>query len=290
MTIGELLKCGADTLCGAGIENYSGEVRDIIMHLMGYSASELFMHSTDEADPAVSQKFSDMIRKRCTHYPLQYILGETCFMGYTFKCRENVLIPRYDTENLVAAAAESINSPDSLQVLDMCTGTGCIGISFYMERLKKGVRDKVTLADISDDAIAAATENRKLFGESCIEDVEIIKTDLFSGLGGRKYDVLLSNPPYIPTEECDKLETDVRDYEPRLALDGDIDGLSFYKRIISEMGEYLNDNSYIYMEIGYDQYEGVRKLMEDAGYDDISLIKDLNGLDRVVSCRKRINR
>ncbi len=290
MTISELLKSGADTLCGVGIENYSGEVRDIIMHLTGYSASELFIHSTDEADPAVSQKFSEMIRKRCTHYPLQYILGETCFMGYTFKCMENVLIPRYDTENLVAAAADSIRSRESLQVLDMCTGTGCIGISYYMERLKQEVRDKVTLADISDHAIAAATENRKLFGESCLEDIEIIKTDLFSGLSGRKYDVLLSNPPYIPTEECDRLETDVRDYEPRLALDGDIDGLAFYKRIISEMGEYLNDNAYIYMEIGYDQYEGVRKLMEDAGYVDIALIKDLSGLDRVVSCRKRINR
>lgn len=285
MTLSEMIKRGADMLRDAGIDNYSGEAKDICIYLTGYSSAELFMHGNDEASPEMSARYMDIVRKRSTHYPLQYIFGETCFMGYTFKCMENVLIPRYDTENLVAAAVESVKDRDSIRVLDMCTGTGCIGISFYLERAKSGVRDKVTLADISDYAIEASSENRKNFGEKCEEDIEIIKTDLFSELGGMKYDMLLTNPPYIPTEECDKLETDVREFEPRLALDGDSDGLTFYRRIISEMGAYLNDGAYIFMEIGFDQYEDVRKLMEAEGYDDISLIKDLSGLDRVVSCR-----
>lgn len=289
MTISEMIKCGAAMLREAGIDNFSGEAKDICIYLTGCNSAELFMHGCDEAGSGMSDRYMDIVKKRSTHYPLQYIFGETCFMGYTFKCRENVLIPRYDTENLVSAAVECVKDRDSISVLDMCTGTGCIGISFYLERLKKGRRDKVTLADISDYAIAVSSENRKSFGDTCEEDIEIIKTDLFCELGGRKYDMLLTNPPYIPTSECDKLEIDVREFEPRLALDGDADGLTFYRRIISGMGDYLKKDAYIFMEIGFDQYEDVRKLLEDGGYDDISLIKDLSGLDRVVSCRN-INR
>ena len=288
MTIGELLRKGMLRLKDSDIDNYAGEARDLIMFLTGYNAAALFMHDGDEVSPDLSEQYDSMIDKRCTHYPIQYLMGETCFMGYNFKCRENVLIPRFDTENLVEAAVESVKDRDSLKVLDMCTGTGCIGLSFYMERLKQGVRDKVTLADISDHALSLAKDNRDSFSDIHIEDIEVIKTDLFSELEGRRYDVLLSNPPYIPTEVCDELEKDVRDFEPRLALDGDRDGLSFYRRIISGMKDYLSVGAVIFMEIGCEQFEDVKKLMMDEGYGYISLIKDLSGLDRVVSCRNVI--
>jgi release factor glutamine methyltransferase len=288
MTIGELVRKGMLRLKDSDIDNYAGEARDLIMFLTGYNAAALFMHDGDEVSLDLSEQYDSMIDKRCTHYPIQYLMGETCFMGYNFKCRENVLIPRFDTENLVEAAVESVKDRDSLKVLDMCTGTGCIGLSFYMERLKQGVRDKVTLADISDHALSLARDNRDSFSDIHIEDIEVIKTDLFSELEGRRYDVLLSNPPYIPTEVCDELEKDVRDFEPRLALDGDRDGLSFYRRIISGMKDYLSVGAVIFMEIGCEQFEDVKKLMMDEGYGYISLIKDLSGLDRVVSCRNVI--
>ena len=288
MTIGEMIRRGAETLRASGIENHSGEARDIAIHFTGFSRAELFMHEKEEAGKSLIEDYERFIEKRSTHYPLQYLMGETFFMGYTFMCRENVLIPRYDTENLVEAAVKDAGDRPSMTVLDMCAGSGCIGLSFYLERLKSGVRDRVTLADISDDAIALENDNMKSFDEIVPGDIEIVKTDLFSGLVGKKYDVLMTNPPYIPSEVCDNLEPEVRDHEPRLALDGDADGLSFYRRIISDMKDYLNEGAYIYMEIGCDQYESVRELLVKEGYGHISLIKDLSGLDRVVSCRKVI--
>jgi protein-(glutamine-N5) methyltransferase, release factor-specific len=285
MTLGEMIRSGAEKLRQSEIENSTGEAKNIAMHLTGFSSSELFMHSSDNVNSMIFGKYNETIEKRSTHYPLQYLLGETCFMGYMFKCREGVLIPRYDTENLVEAAVKAVEGKESLKVLDMCTGTGCIGLAFALERLKQGVRDKITLADISDYAIELSHDNLENFRDLDEKDVEIIKTDLFTELEGRRFNVLLTNPPYIPTAVCEELEKDVRDYEPRLALDGDIDGLTFYKRIISEMGKYLEKDAYILMEIGFDQYESVKKLLIEEGYGNVTLIKDLNGLDRVVICR-----
>ena len=286
MIIEEMIRTGSGELKDAGIDNFAGEAKDILMFITGYDASRLFMHGRDEAPRELENAYNKIIEKRCTHYPLQYIFGYTYFMGYKFLCREKVLIPRFDTENLISSALEDTKERDSLEIIDMCTGTGCIGISFYLERLKSGHKDRLTLVDISDDAIQLSRDNLALFKEIEPGQVAVVKSDLFKELKGQRFDVLLSNPPYIPTEVCDTLEADVRDYEPRLALDGDIDGLSFYKRIISGMCSHLNDGAYISMEIGFDQYESVKKLMIDEGYENISLVKDLNGLDRVVSCRK----
>ncbi len=286
MIIDELIKTGTKKLSNAGIDNFSGEAREIMKFITGCNASELFMHGGDAASPEIINEYNKIIERRCNHYPLQYIFGYTYFMGYKFLCRENVLIPRFDTENLVATALRETESRDSLTIIDMCTGTGCIGLSYYLERLKTGHSDRLTLVDISDDAIGLSGENLKLYSEIEPGNVNIIKSDLFTELEEQKFDVLLSNPPYIPTKDCDTLEPDVRDYEPRLALDGDSDGLSFYKRIISGMNCHLNNDAFIFMEIGYDQYNSVKKIMIDSGYEDISLVKDLSGLDRVISCRK----
>ena len=291
-TIGALMREGRKKLDSAGIENAAGEVRDIMMHLLGIDSSKLFMAETETVNAAIGDMFSSIIEKRCTHYPLQYLLGSTCFMGYDFLCRENVLIPRFDTENLVAAAVEAVKDVKTpLKVLDMCTGSGCIGISFFLERKRLGVADYVTVTDISEDALALARDNaRKLVGETVIDirqGISVCKSDLFEALEGKKYNVFLTNPPYIPTDVCDTLMSDVKDYEPRLALDGEADGLAFYRRIIEGMGNHLEDGAYIFMEIGYDQYPAVRDILDSHGYIDIDVIRDLNGLDRVVSCRRR---
>ena len=291
-TIGGLMRTGRNILQEAGIENASGEVRDIMMHLLGASPAKLFVMETETAPEKIEEIFSSIIEKRSTHYPIQYILGSTCFMGYDFLCRENVLIPRFDTENLVAAAVNAVKAENRpLRVLDMCTGSGCIGISFFLERQKLGVDDCVTLTDISQDALNLARENaRKLTREPAIDEkspgITIKRSNLFEELEGNVYDVFLTNPPYIPTDVCDTLMKDVKDYEPRLALDGEADGLAFYRRIIDDMGGYLNEGAHIFMEIGYDQYPAVRDMLEAHGYNDIDVIRDLNGLDRVVSCVK----
>ena len=282
-TIGLLMRTGFRRLEEAGIENAFGEARDIMLHLLECQPVKLFLMEEEPASEDLKLDYMSIIEERTKHIPLQYLLGETCFMGYDFLCRENVLIPRFDTENLVEAALDAASSMEkkNLRVLDMCTGTGCIGISYFLERKKEGFDDKVTLVDISEYAIELAKDN----AEKLSADVEIVRSDLFSGLHEEKFDMILSNPPYIPTIECETLMEEVKDYEPRLALDGDDDGLKFYRNIISGMKPYLQDKAYVIFEIGCDQYEAVKSMLNEAGYTDVKCIKDLSGLDRCVVCR-----
>jgi release factor glutamine methyltransferase len=166
-----------------------------------------------------------------------------------------------------------------LRVLDMCCGSGCIGISFKLCRQKKGYNDdSVVLADISDKALALTEKNIEKLGVQA----NIVKTDLFENIDG-KYDMILSNPPYIRSSDVKTIMKDVQLYEPKLALDGHEDGLYFYKRIIKDARKYVNENGIIIFEIGYDQAEDIRSLLVDGGYDNIEVIKDYAGLDRIVS-------
>lgn len=206
------------------------------------------------------------IEKLKNGYPLQYLLGETEFMGLKFIVKENVLIPRNDTEILVTKAVEYIKDKP-LKVLDMCCGTGCIGIS--IASLCKNT--KVTCADISSFAIELTKENAKLNNV----DVQIIQSDLFENIT-EKYDVLVSNPPYIETNEMEKLPIQVQ-FEPKLALDGYEDGIYFYKKIVNECKEYLNNQNKIFFEIGYNQGKSVGDLLPKS-----EIIKDYHGKDRVI--------
>lgn len=235
-----------------------------------------YLHEEDELTAEQQSEYESTVHKRAEHVPLQYIIGEQEFMGLKFKVNSNVLIPRQDTETLVEEALR-VAKP-GMRVLDLCTGSGCIIIS-----LAKNVADiSCTGSDISKQALLVAKENAK----ANEVEVEWERSDLFENISGT-FDLIVSNPPYIPTGEIPGLMPEVRDFEPVDALDGKEDGLYFYRIITEKSPEYLTSDGYLYFEIGYDQGEAVSAMMRQCGYTQVEVIKDLAGNDRVVKGRKK---
>lgn len=271
----ELFEKGTEILERVGIPEAKLDARLLLEYVCNTDHSTLFAHPDREISEEENSRYQELIQRRSKREPVAYILGKWDFMGLTFKVNENVLIPEQDTEILVEEALRFIQ--DGMRVLDLCTGSGCIALSL----LNYTNDTRAVCTDISDEAIAVATENASLLGFG--ERADIIKTDLFPDKG-EKFDIVVSNPPYIRSDVIEILAPEVKDYEPRLALDGHEDGLTFYRRIIDNIGDYLYSNGYIFLEIGYDQAEAVRGLMEANGkFHDIQVIKDYAGNDRVVS-------
>lgn len=212
-----------------------------------------------------------LIERRLAHEPLQYIIGEWDLMGITFRVSPAVLIPRQDTETLVAEAERLIREKGYRTLADICTGSGCIGIALAV---RTGV--KTLLSDVSSEALAVAKTNAEMHGADC----EIAGGDLFAALAGRRFDIITINPPYIPSETVRTLAPEVR-REPVLALDGGPDGLAFYRRIRERFTEHLMPGGALVMEIGFDQGESVPALFKGTGA--IEVIRDLNDNDRVVT-------
>ena len=276
MTWQECCRQGARELTAAGIENANADAWFLMETVCSVTRNYYYMHAQDEMPDVQEKRYREYIRKRCSHIPLQYLTGEQEFMGLTFKVTPDVLIPRQDTEVLVEEALKYVK--DGHRVLDMCTGSGCIAIS-----LKSFVPTaQVTAADISEAALFVAEENAGLNRQQ----IQFIKSDLFERITG-EFDMIVSNPPYIPSAVISTLMPEVRDYEPVLALDGAEDGLYFYKMITEKSISYLRDGGMLLCEIGYDQGEAVSDLMKNHGYEDIRIIKDLAGLDRVVCGRRK---
>ena len=237
-----------------------------------------YMHMEDDLPDDLLKEYELAIKKRAEHIPLQYIVGETEFMGLKFKVNSNVLIPRQDTETLVEEALKTVKP--GMKVLDMCTGSGCIIISILHN--VEGVKGYAV--DISKQAVNVAKENAKL------NEVPVLfeRSDLFE-MVTEKFDVIVSNPPYIATKELEGLMPEVREHEPILALDGMEDGLYFYRKIVAQAGEYLEQGGWLCFEIGYDQGEALKEMMTEAGYGQVKIIKDLAGLDRVAIGQKNNN-
>lgn len=228
--------------------------------------------SEEEAD-----RYWSYIEKRAQRIPLQHITGSQEFMGYEFLVNEHVLVPRQDTENLVEEALKVIR-PD-MHVLDMCTGSGCIPISLLKYAVERKHMSGLAAVgvDISEDALEVAKKN----GQRLEVPVTWIQSDLFENVSER-FDLIVSNPPYIRTEVIQGLEDEVKLHDPWIALDGHEDGLYFYRRIVNESISHLKDGAWLMFEIGHDQAEDVSELMENAGFCKIYVKKDLAGLDRVV--------
>lgn len=271
MTYQEALKKAEDYLESRGIDNAPVDA----WYLMEYSCkcdrTWFLMNREKEMPGPVYARYQSLLSDRAKHIPLQHLTGEQEFMGIPFAVNENVLIPRQDTEILVEEALKVIK-PGS-HVLDMCTGSGCIIISLM--KYKQDILG--TAVDISDAALDVAKENAVRQGV-CID---FRQGNLFQNVDG-KYDVIVSNPPYIPTDEITKLMEEVRCHEPVGALDGKEDGLYFYRQIITKSLGFLKDGGWLLFEIGYDQGRPVSELMRSAGYSEVSVIRDLAGLDRVV--------
>lgn len=279
LTLKQLYKVGTVKLAEEGIEEFSLDAWYLLEYVTGVSKAMYFAEPERAVSEDNADRYIDCIRRRAAHIPLQHITGEQEFMGYPFCVNEHVLIPRQDTEILVEEAIQVMRP--KMKVLDMCTGSGCIVLSILkMCREKYYMTDLQGIgADVSEEALKVARENGRRLGVP----VTWIQSDLFAKIPEEeKYDVIVSNPPYIETAVIDTLQEEVRLHDPYIALDGKEDGLYFYRRIISEAGKYLKTQGKLMFEIGCDQAEAVEELMKNAGYEQITVKKDLAGLDRVV--------
>lgn len=263
-----------------GIAQPRLEAEMLAGHVLGCSRHELYLTRGLTIDSHQMEIFSNMVEKRCMGEPIQYIIGNREFMGLSFKVDRGVLVPRCDTETLVEVALERLPRDREILVADIGTGSGAIAVSlaYYMPNVT------VFAVDIDEKALSVARENSKRHG---VDDrVKLVKGDMFGFLGdGSKgiFDAIISNPPYIPTGNIGDLSIQVKDYEPRLALDGGADGLSFYRKIAKEGYIFVRSGGFVALEVGYNQAPLVSNILQKIGhYTDISCVQDLSGIHRVV--------
>ncbi len=307
-TYRDLYNEGRKRLAAAGLAEADTDARLLLLFVTGFRWNELLLRYEEvpaadagAPDPVpaagetgsagdIAARYFAAVDRRAAHEPLQYITNEQNFCGLDLYVDRRVLIPRQDTEILVELVlqeqkragapgrkeAAKSGAPDwkGPTVLDLCTGSGCIAAALA----KLGHFSAVSAADLSADALAVAEENMRRTGAA----VTLIRSDLFSEIPGR-FDVITANPPYIRSEVIGTLTPEVRDHEPRMALDGDEDGLSFYRRLAEECPRHLNPGGRVFFEIGYDQGEAVCGLLRSHGFSEVRCVKDLAGLDRVVT-------
>ena len=283
MRYADLYAQGKCALEKAEIEEAPLDARLLLEFVCETDRTTLFAHPEKEVSAEQQEKFEEFIAKRSQHIPLQHLTGQQDFMGLTFKVNEHVLIPRQDTEILVEEVMRDLH--DGVHILDMCTGSGCILLSLlHYSNDTTGVG-----ADLSKEALKVAKANAETMGLASINTeagmdkprARFIHSDLFEAID-EKFDIIVSNPPYIRTDVIETLMPEVRDYDPRMALDGTADGLHFYREIIKETEHYLKRGGQLFFEIGHDQAEDVVTLMQRHGYKEIEVKKDYAGLDRVV--------
>ena len=235
--------------------------------------SEVYSLGENELTSQEQEKLEANLEKRKKHVPLAYIVGDAEFYGLNFIVNENVLIPRPETEEVVEFALKHIN--ETSKILDIGTGSGAIAVT-----IAKQTNAQVTAVDISEKALKVARQNAK----NNDVDVEFLQSDVFSALETRKFDVIISNPPYISESEYQTLMPEVKDHEPKLALVAEDDGLKIYKQVINDAPKYLEKDGVIVFEIGYNQGEQIKKLLEK-DFEEIKVIKDLQGNDRIAFAR-----
>lgn len=276
MTLRQAYEEGIERLKEAGIEEAGLDAWYLLEYVTGINRATYFADSNQEMKDSHRATYQTLISERETRIPLQHLTGVQEFMGLEFRVNEHVLIPRQDTEILVETALEKINTKKPLRVLDMCTGSGCILLSVLSYGRKKCEITGVGV-DVSDKALQVAKENARILQV----DAEWIESDLFSGVS-EKFDMILSNPPYIPSAVIKTLQPEVREHDPLLALDGKEDGLYFYRKIIEESRNYLQPGGWLIFEIGAEQGEAVSSYLKQNGFAQVAVKKDLTGLDRVV--------
>lgn len=277
LTLSEALKKGENLLRESKVPNARLDAFSLLSFTTQITRANYYLEPNKELTLAEEHAYWKRIKQRAKRIPLQHITGEQEFMGYTFKVNDKVLIPRQDTEVLVEEALSVLTGSE--KILDMCTGSGCIIISLYKLLEEKGLKPEgsFTAVDISKEALKVARENAKRLEAK----VTFIESNLFENITD-KYDMIVSNPPYIQTKEIEALEAEVKLYDPALALDGGADGLDFYRQIIRDGKKYLNKDGYLLLEIGYDEAEEVMNLLKEENYSKIYMKKDLSGLDRIV--------
>lgn len=289
-TFHELLTQGTQLLMNAGIEEARLDAWLLLEYTADISRAWYYAHPEAEVNEEIVSEYLSLCQKRAEHIPLQHLTHQACFMGYDFYVDERVLVPRQDTEVLAEEALLQLRNMRNPRILDMCTGSGCLLLSLLME-----IPDATGIGvDVSEAALAVAERNRKNL--ELEKRAVLVQSDTFSGDYFQKnsgnisleYDMLISNPPYIPTEDIGKLMEEVRFHDPLLALDGREDGLYFYRRITEQAGKYLKPGGWLMYEIGCEQGADVSAIMQGEGFTEVTVKKDLAGLDRVVIGKKQM--
>ena len=282
-TIGSLVKWATDDFRTRGIENPGLDAQVLVAYALGIDRTRVIIESTRPLEGAELKQLRDLVKRRRTHEPIAYLRGHREFYGREFLVDPRVLIPRPDTEALVDVALErSSHVSLSTRVLDLCTGSGCIAITLARQRPTA----RVVATDISEDALTVARENAYRLGAY---NVAFRHGDLFAALDGASrllsttFDMVTANPPYIPSGDIPGLMPDVRDFEPRLALDGGTDGLDLVRRIVADAPRYLAVDGVLALEIGAGEAADTQTILEAAGYRDVAIARDYGKIERVVS-------
>ena len=273
MTPRELIRQTAKLFRSANLPDPVNDAAQLLSFLTGLPALNLRLDDDTALEPAVLTAFQDLAGKRLNRIPLQYLLGEAYFYKRSYKVDCRVLIPRPETELLCEWALELIKEIPSPRILDLCCGSGCIGLTLKAERPDAFL----TLSDLSPDALKVSAENAARLSLN----VEFIQSDLLDGIFGPSYDLIVSNPPYIPSAVCDTLQPEVM-LEPRLALDGGSDGFDLYRRIIASAGSFLVPGGILLMETGINEAPVLSRLLSAHGFSEVIIRKDYSGIDRMI--------
>ncbi len=293
MTYREALAWGQEQLRTAEVPDFALDAGYLLEFTSGRKHIDLVLDGREQMPDALFEKYRDCVRRRAQRIPLQQITGSQAFMGLDFMVNEHVLCPRQDTETLVeegltilallqsgSAKNSQANADREIRLLDLCTGSGCILISLLAFARGQETPIHGLAADLSPEALAVARENAKRNGVSAA----FVLSDLFAEIEG-SFDLITANPPYIPSGQLEDLMPEVRDHEPRMALDGDEDGLAFYRRIAGQAPDYLREGGWLLMEIAFDQGQAVRQMLSDGPFEEIEILQDLSGRDRVLKGR-----
>ena len=295
LSVKEILNIGQRRLQDAGVSDADLDCKLLYCFMRNITRTQLILMYQNVLEDRLCDEYFRLIDERASGKPLQYITGTQEFMGLEFDVNESVLIPRQDTETMVedvisvikdgALRGESLEGTGRREwdILDLCTGSGAIGIS--LAKLLTGLKVNVTCSDVSKAALEVARKNAGKLGVS--KNIKFAEGDMFALFDGRfkkkKFDLIVSNPPYIESDVIPTLQTEVKDHEPMSALDGGDDGLDFYRIIAGEAGGFLKKRGILFLEIGCDQGNAVRELLTEAGgYSDIRCLKDLAGRDRII--------
>lgn len=275
MNIFEAYNSTKRALENAGIEDYVFESKQIIKHITGFSSAEILMNYTNKLSDFQSNNLTAIIKQRELRYPLQYIFGEWSFYGRDFYVGPGVLVPRADTETLIEVCTDYLNDKENPKILDLCAGSGCIGITLAKEK----AGSDCLMIEKYPEAMRYAEKN---IVRNKAENAKVLAGDIFEGTAsGEKYDLIVSNPPYIAENDTEEVSPETK-YEPETALIGGEDGLKFFKAITENYKGSLKQDGMICFEVGIGQAEKVKEILKAAGFADIGAKKDLNGICRAV--------
>lgn len=285
-TLQQLLDEGREILEGKGNQEAELDARYLLLDAFQLDLAHFLMDRNralpdEESVRQKTERYFSMVEMRAGRVPLQQILGVQDFMGLTFQVNAHVLIPRQDTETLVETVLQEQKGTGK-SLLDLCTGSGCIAVSLAV----LGDFSRIAATDLSREALKVAKKNgERLLDKKNRGLLSFFQGDLFEALpeDTEPFDVLVSNPPYIPSQVIETLEPEVRDFEPRMALDGSLDGLAFYRRIIGGCRQFLNPGGAVYLEIGYDQGDALKEIFAENGFINVRILKDAPGKDRVAA-------